>query len=298
MDIKKIIKEEIRKVLKEYAEFDSGTEGEVPRIMQSSKGFVLGMAALNAVGKEYARSIESPYFQTKEEVCSFFAKWDPATATMQESIMAEQSNNFTILGAPEQVCSVNETMIQDNYPAGAQYDSNAPWNQTDNTRKGEKASEINFDVIWNGIPELAIIKDKKGTLYAFNVEMVDHDDFEPYAEREETFNGYDEDGMPDVDYGDWEVDGEVIENYINDNMSEIRVGKGLDDFESGDYEAVTFDEELRQDLLGYVKYVKDNRNKQALIDILGSINEVAEKIVDTPTMDTPTGTLFTISVGE
>jgi len=189
--------------------------------------------------------------------------------------------------------------LNENYPAGAQYDSSAPWNQTDNTRKGNTASEISFEVIWYaGNAGFAIVKDKKGRLYVYNTELEDNDDYAEYADREEAFNGYDEDGMPDVDLGDWELDGDVIENYINDNLKYIRVGKGLDDFESGDYEAAEIDDEIKQDLMGTAKYVSDIRAKQSLLDILGGINEVAEKIVDTPTMDTPTGTLFTISVGE
>lgn len=298
MDIKKIIQEEIKKTLIESAlDFDAGTEGESLKIMKSPKGFVLGMAAMGSGGKEYARSIESPYFRTKDEVCAFFSKWDPSSATMQESIMAEQNNSFVILGGPEQVCSVNKGMMEDNYPAGAKDDPSAPYNQDDNVRKGEKADEINFEVVWYADNAgFAIVKDKKGRLYAFNTEMVDKDDYEPYADREEEFEGFDEDGMPDVSYGDWDLDANVIENYINDNMGEIKVGKGLEAFESGDYHAVEIDDEIKVELEKIAKYIKNPQDRQKLLDIIGRINEVAQKITDTDdTMDTPTGTLFTIS---
>ena len=187
----------------------------------------------------------------------------------------------------------------ENYPMGAEHDSNAPWNQADNTRKGETADEISFKVIWySHNAGFVIVKDKKGRLYVFNTEMVDNDDYEPYADREEEVLGQDEDGMAEVELGDWELDGEVIENYINDNLGEVKVGKGLDDFESGNYHAAEIDDEIRQDLMGTVKYISNVAAKQSLLDILGGINEVAEKVVDTPTMDTPTGTLFTISMDE
>ena len=127
--------------------------------------------------------------------------------------------------------------------------------------------------------------------------MVEESEYEPYADRAETYNGDDEDGMPDVDLGDWELDANIIEQYINDNLGSVKVGKGLDAWESGDYHAAEIDDEIQQDLNGVVKYIKNTRDKQELLGILGGINEMAEKIIDTPTMDTPTGTLFTISVG-
>ena len=135
-------------------------------------------------------------------------------------------------------------------------------------------------------------------MYAFNTEMVDNDDYEPYADREVEYMGKDEDGFADIEYGDWDLDSEVIENYINDNMSEIKVGKGLDAWESGDYHAAEIDDEIKQDLNDTAKYIKNTKYKQELLGILGGINEIAEKIVDTDTMDTPTGTLFTINMAE
>jgi hypothetical protein len=294
MDIKKIIKEEIKKALKEY--YDA--ENEFPRIMQSPSGFVLGMAAKGMGDKEYPRSIESPYFKSAEEVCKFYARWTPEMAQDDEvDLVYESSRNFTIVGDPEEICSVNE--YASNLPAGAEYDSNAPWNQKDPT-PGERAKEINFEVIWYAYNAgFAIIKDKKGRLYAFNTEMVEDSDYEPYADRDETFEGFDEDGDPMVEYGDWELEDYIIENYINDNMSEVKVGKGLDAWESGDYHAAEIDDEIKADLEGTAKYIKNTQDKQKLLGILGGINEIAEKIIDTQdTMDTPTGTLFTISVGE
>jgi len=195
---------------------------------------------------------------------------------------------------------IRRVLSEDNYPMGARYDSSAPWNQEDpSVRGGEKADKINFEVEWySHNAGFAIIKDKKGRLYAFNTEMVDDSDYEPYADREEIDMGQDEDGFADIEYGDWDLDGEVIENYINDNMGEIKVGKGLDAWESGDYHAAEIDDEIKQDLMGMAKYISNIKDRQILIDILGGINEVAEKIIDTQTMDTPTGTLFTISVGE
>jgi hypothetical protein len=195
---------------------------------------------------------------------------------------------------------IKRALKEDNYPAGAQNDSSAPWNQEDaDVRGGEKADEISFEVIWYGDNAgFAIIKDKKGRLYAFNTEMVDNDDYEVYADREVVDSEEDEDGFAYNEYGEWDLDDEVIENYINDNMGEIKVGKGLDDWGSGDYHAVEIVDEIKQDLMSAAKYVSNIQAKQGLLDILGGINEVAEKIIDTPTMDTPTGTLFTINVGE
>ena len=187
--------------------------------------------------------------------------------------------------------------FNENYPAGAQHDPNAPWNQDDsNIRRGDVARDIKYKLMWTDEVEFAFFKDEAGNTYVTYIDSIDRDDLEPYADREETFDGYDEDGFPMVSHGDWEITQDVIDNYIND---EARVGKGLDAYESGEYNLVMLDDELRQDLLSVSKYM-DEKHKQDFIDIVsGNINESGvTDLVNQQTMDTPTGTLFMMSMGE
>ena len=286
MNIREIIKEELAKVFKE------GLEQEVPRILRGPRGFALGMAGKGVGGTLFPRSIESPFFGTEAEVCKFYSNWNPSNATMQESITSEEGNDFSIVGDPAQVCALKE----DNYPAGAKNDPNAPYNQVDSTKPGEKADVIRYDVTWydRGI---ALLKDASGNLYAFNTDSIEMDDYQPYADREETFEGFDEDGDPMLEYGDWELDGEVVENYINDNLDSITIGKGLDDYEGGNSMMTMVDDELRQDLSGIAPYIKSELDRKRFLEALGGISEGIEKIVDKKTMDTPTGTLFIMDVG-
>jgi hypothetical protein len=77
-------------------------------------------------------------------------------------------------------------------------------------------------------------------------------------------------------------------------------GKGLDDFESAEYDLVALDEELRQDLLSTAKYIKNEKLRNQFIQVVtGQVNEggITDKIVNKKTMDTPTGTLFVMNLG-
>ena len=60
------------------------------------------------------------------------------------------------------------------------------------------------------------------------------------------------------------------------------------------------DDELRADLMLVAKYIKNDKQRDGFIKtVSGKINEsgVTDNIVDKKTMDTPTGTLFTIDLG-
>jgi hypothetical protein len=144
----------------------------------------------------------------------------------------------------------NEDRIEEDgdYPTGAEYDLSAPWNQKDpDYREGEKIEGDYETVSHNG--EVAILKDKKGNLFAFHYYGMDNSEFEPYADIEREYVGKDEDGMPDYDYADeFDIDGDVITSYVNDNIDSMSVGQGLGDFESG-VDLALIDSELKNDLL-------------------------------------------------
>jgi len=193
-----------------------------------------------------------------------------------------------------------QKVMSENYPAGAQNDPSAPWNQVDPVAKSQ-AKEHPFNIL--GWHQENAFFEKDGKYYVFAVESIDRGDYSEYAAREELFNGYDEDGMPDVEYGEWEMDGNVIDNYVNDNYKHLTHGQGLDDYESG-IQIVEVDGPLVEDLMDTAKYIKNDKERASYVDVIktmaaAQVNEsgVTDNIVDKKTMDTPTGTLFIMNLG-
>ncbi len=158
------------------------------------------------------------------------------------------------------------------YPAGAQHDPAAPYNQVD-PPAGRQAENRTLELqLW--VDEYAFFT-KDGKLFVYNVESADNDEYEEYASREETYLGRDEDGMPDVEYGEWEMDEEIIDNYVNDNIEHLSTGVGLDDWENG-ADIVEVDPTLAQDLLGIAKYIKNPKTAEAFTQTLSSIAGLEE----------------------
>ena len=156
---------------------------------------------------------------------------------------------------------------EDNYPMGADNDPNAPWNQEDlPAGKGPKQQIIDLQ-LW--VDEYAFFT-KDGKLFVYNVESADNDEYEEYASREETYLGRDEDGMPDVEYGEWEMDEDIINAYVNDNLEHLSTGKGLDAWENGT-DLVEVDQALAQDLLRVAKYIRDPKTAESFVKTLKSI---------------------------
>lgn len=96
--------------------------------------------------------------------------------------------------------------------------------------------------------EIAIFKKgKKG--FVFYHESVSKDDYQPYAEVPLTpTGGKDEEGFKDYDVGDFEVDGEVVSRYVNDNLNEFSFGYGLEGWSNSD-NMVLITNKLKDELL-------------------------------------------------
>jgi hypothetical protein len=158
----------------------------------------------------------------------------------------------------------------DNLPWGAQYIKDAPYNQEDvPIRKGETPKENKYQAVWyESNSGLAILKDASGKLYVFSTDSVDDVDYEPYADREEIYLGKDEDGMPDTELGDWSLDRDIIQKYVNDNLDSLQTGKGVSAYDDG-ISLVEIDEDLKLELINFAtKYIK--RGKEELIDALSN----------------------------
>tara|TARA_R110001606_G_scaffold384164_1_gene546862 strand:+ start:328 stop:1053 length:726 start_codon:yes stop_codon:yes gene_type:complete len=168
-----------------------------------------------------------------------------------------------------------------NLPLGAEHMSNAPWREGENEKKGKEAKEHNMDVIFSDNSEIAVLQDKSsGKKYIFNIYLLDESELEPYATREILGVEKDEDGQPEYDLGDWEIDSEVIENYINDNLEHLTIGKGLEDYENTQSDLVELDDDLKSELKTLARYQKDSNSYLKAIDSEGfEINESLRMIV-------------------
>ena len=144
--------------------------------------------------------------------------------------------------------------IQEDYPAGAEFDSRAPYNRPEpEIRRGEKPRQKFVELKYSN-PEIAIFSDLKSSeMYVFYYGDIDYSLLEPYAERE----GFiDADG--DIEYDEnFEIDDDILENYVNDNFPNLTKGVGVEDFESGKTDLVLINEELKDELLHL--YDKDSR---------------------------------------
>lgn len=129
----------------------------------------------------------------------------------------------------------------DNYPMGASDDPRAPFNQTNNINKPNTPQNVIYTVEWYD-GHHAILK-KGDELFLFNMGSVD--DYSKHAEREITTD-YDEEGAYSLNSDEFKVDGDVVERYINDNLTNLSIGDGYQHYEQGIYDIVKFDDELKE----------------------------------------------------
>jgi len=168
----------------------------------------------------------------------------------------------------EEVSKIFNSMLGENYPTGTSEDINAPWNQKD-LRSGIKSENNLFKLkLWH--QDIAIFE-KSGKYYSFCVDCFEKSDYAEYADREEAFMGRDEDGDSMIDFGDWEMSDDIIENFVNDNYSSFRIGKGYSDWENG-LEMVEIDQEMLDEFKAVIKYIKNTKLQKSFIDFFHNIN--------------------------
>jgi len=189
------------------------------------------------------------------ELCKSLGSAEKAINAVEEELRAMLGNDKTPKNGLE------EGDWFDNHP-------DHPANQADpQYSKGTHIKNPKLQVMgYNG--EFAFIKGEDGTMYAFYYDGIDRNEFLDYVDREVIDTYPDGEGGYDVDYSDdWDIDDEVLTDYINDNISGLKVGEGLDAWESGDFDLVKIDNELRQDFLEM--YDKD----PMVTKTLGGLNE-------------------------
>jgi hypothetical protein len=165
------------------------------------------------------------------------------------------------------------------YPAGAEYDSTAPYNQPEPKMvTSVEPKEKKIDVLALN-REIAILK-AENQLLVFPYEYTDRSEFMPYAAVQRRYVGKDEDGQPEYEYDEnFEIDAETISNYVNDNISKLEVGEGISGWENGDT-LIKIDEELKQELISLFGL---NKN------IVSALSSIAESIVNDDKPKEPSG---------
>lgn len=158
-----------------------------------------------------------------------------------------------------------------NYPMGSENDPRAPWNEKDQVSSAKTPETESLEVIaYNN--EIAILKSHKGELFLFYYGDINRDEFSEYASVTRRYVGKDENGEPEFEYDkNFDIDADVISNYVNDNITMLKVGVGPTDWENG-YDLIKIDDALRQELLSL--YDKDKNVVKALGNIQESDSEL------------------------
>jgi len=210
---------------------------------------------------------------TYEEICD---------SLMNKKMVVAENGKFTVsksLGDAQKAIQMIENALKEmiggddltelsNYPAGAEYDSRAPWNQKEpEYTQTIKPQQTPFTLITMN-PEIALLKGDDG-MYVFYHYDLGEEQLSPYTEIEQYAVGRDEDGDIEYEYGDFEKTPEGLEDYINDNINNVKTGEGFDAYEEG-AELVKIDTELSNHLLSL--FDKDKNITKAL----GSVNEDME----------------------
>lgn len=165
-----------------------------------------------------------------------------ASGSPEKAIQAVEAELNNLIGSEPKIKTEAS-----NYPPGTENDPNAPWNQNANYTKPKTPKNIQLVVVaYNR--EIAILKSKDGGLFVFYYDNIDKDDFFEYAEVEKNYVGKDEDGYSEFEYEDFDVDGDVIERYVNDNLASLSKGVGMNAFEEG-VDLVKIDEPLKNELI-------------------------------------------------
>jgi len=182
---------------------------------------------------------------------------------------------------------------ESNYPVGISNDSNAPFNQDTKTTTPFQP-EIKFKELFTDAGT-AIFTDGKNYFY-FDFQELNVDDFEDYVERSYKIVGRDEDGDSEIEYdNNYEIDGDVIERYVNSDLQALNSGKGVSKeitgvnyMHDGDYDFILLDDEGKKEFMSWFK--NDSKN----LDYLKKIFNL--ELEETTTAGASSGQ-FTASMG-
>jgi hypothetical protein len=184
---------------------------------------------------------------------------------IKQSLTQQLNKKPTSNTTPE--APVNE--YEDNLPMGSDSHPDAPWNQRD-TMYGDRINSTNngFNLLAN-TGESAIFE-KGGELYYFYYGNMNKDDFKEYANQPIIGAEKDEEGFPNYEYGEWEMNDEVISDFLNSNVDNLNVGFGYESYANG-ADFVKMDEPLKSEILSVPSF----KNNPDVVKALGNpIEEV------------------------
>lgn len=95
--------------------------------------------------------------------------------------------------------------------------------------------------------QMAILKGRNNELYFFYYGDMDEKDFIDYANKPVIDTYKDEEGEISFVYGDWEIDGDVIEQYVNNN--DLSIGTTIDDYEMSRTDLIKINPEIAAQIL-------------------------------------------------
>lgn len=154
------------------------------------------------------------------------------------------------------------------------YDSSAPFNDNSKTKSIDPIipSEKKYTELFTD-SRTSIFTDGKNMFY-FDFQEKDDNDFEDYAERSYNILGQDAEGDYDIEYNDYEVDGDTVERFVNDNYSHLNNGKGpskdvmgYDAMHDSENDFILLDDEAKKEYLTWFK--NDSGNFEQLKKIFG-----------------------------
>lgn len=187
----------------------------------------------------------------------FFIRGVPQYKVFTDEFDEKVQELYDKLGDEEE-----ELTEQDNYPAGAKHRSDAPYNRDERYDEPTEPKERKYELVHMN-EEIAILKKgRKGFVFPYG--HMDEAAFREYARIPIKPTGHkDEEGFEDYDEEEWEIDGDVIERFVNDNLSELEVGSGTEGWSNGD-DLVILTDKLVEELLNIYK------DDEKLSKILGS----------------------------
>lgn len=147
--------------------------------------------------------------------------------------LGEPKSRKAMQPRPKQLANP-EVSEDDGYPMGAANDPRAPYNQTDASRMVPTTPNTSILQELYTNSEMSILVGKDGKKFLFTFDHIPKEEFVEYSDVEySTSKGEDGDVDYEIDYDTLDIDGEVIERYVNDNFKEIQKGSGIEGLDDG-----------------------------------------------------------------
>lgn len=139
------------------------------------------------------------------------------------------------------------------YPAGAEHDPSAPWNISEPEPVKKKPKQT-FSLVDSN--RECVILHHGGSYYAFDKNGIEPEKAEEIAidyigvpsEVERTEDGFETIYDASEYRSAYNLTGEAIVDYVNDNFAHLKVGDGLEAWETGSYDLVRIDQPLAREL--------------------------------------------------